>query len=97
MFLLNLHNPNSKPPGIDVWRSRLADFIKHPVPRTKEEAKARKLEEVVEWRDRIKEETHIRVMKAKPKFRSLPAPKPFLFNWRKFMWNSNKGTNMLPI
>lgn len=96
-FLLNLHNPRAKPHGVDVWRSRLAEFAKVPVPRTKEELRAKREEKADQRRrDHIKTETGRRDFK-KWTFKSLPAPKPVLFNWRKLAWNSNKGTDMLPM
>lgn len=91
MSMLNLHHPDAAPLSIDEWRGLLAEFVKHAVPRTKEELEAKKEEEATEWR--IKEEARRKYFQ---RWTYKSAPKPVHFNWRKFMWVSNSGTTMLP-
>lgn len=94
---MNLHDPDSEQPVSTAWRLRLAEFTEIPVPCPVEEAQLRHVEAVLERGQRTMEKVRRRVATTRRNIRSaLPAPRPFHFNWRQFMWNSNKGTNMLP-
>lgn len=95
-ILLNLHDPDSEQPCSDAWRLRLADFTRVPVPCPVEEATVKHLEAVLERGQRSMEKVRRQVATRRYIRTALPAPRPFHFNWRKFMWNSNRGSNMLP-
>lgn len=79
----------------EVWVRQLAKFDSIPVPCTVEEAEVKHVEEVVERAERTMERVRRKVV-TKRHIRKLAPPRPFHFDWRAFMWKSNKGTNMLP-
>uniref|UniRef100_A0A8D8FH82 (northern house mosquito) hypothetical protein n=2 Tax=Culex pipiens TaxID=7175 RepID=A0A8D8FH82_CULPI len=89
-FLLKLHDPDSE----QSWRLRWTESSRPSVPCPVPEVQIKHVKagwEYVEV-ERIKRKRRRVVTKQTT---TLPAPRPFNFDWRRFLWCSNTGTNML--
>lgn len=85
-----MHNPLSVPPSKSAIQRRLEEFLRIPVPRTKEEKAAKQEERAARQKERTEEDSRKRAKRIT--LRPPSPPTVFLFNWRKYVWADSTKT-----